>query len=289
MAHGVDASHEIFRSPLAVNPTFVDIDTPKNYSHWPDGVGLPPKLRAWKVHEKTFPEIDPGVVSNPYGFLDTPDAELISSGVNSKGPGSVALARQGNFFLWGFYGAPSVMTEEGRRCFINAICYISKFDGQPPLLRRRGWARDWALVYPGYLDQGLNDEAFIKGMFPPELYARFGKDAALYRAYYRENLEYLVAAQQGYATDEDARALGISNRSIAILDACVDRLARNEDVDRARRVLERYTDERFGADAGKWQQWLDDHRQALFFSDTSGFKFFVDPVKQAAARSAGSR
>src|SRR5262245_43580279 len=119
MAHGVDANHEIFKAPLPVNPTFEDIDTPKNYAKWPDGQNLPAKMKAWKVHTKNFPEIDPGVVANPYGFQDTPDAELISSGVNSKGPNSAALARHGNFFLWGFWGGPATMTEEAKRCFVN--------------------------------------------------------------------------------------------------------------------------------------------------------------------------
>ena len=67
-------------------------------------------LKVWKVETKSFPAIDPGLVYHPYGFEDSPDAELIASGLNSKDPHAIALARQGNFFLWGFSASPSDMT-----------------------------------------------------------------------------------------------------------------------------------------------------------------------------------
>jgi hypothetical protein len=52
-------------------------------------------MKVWKVQNKSFPEIDPGLVFDPYGFGDSPDAEAISSGLNSKGPDAVALGSSG--------------------------------------------------------------------------------------------------------------------------------------------------------------------------------------------------
>jgi hypothetical protein len=30
------------------------------------------------------------------------------------------------------------MTPEARKCFVNAVCYIKKFDGQKPIVRKEG-------------------------------------------------------------------------------------------------------------------------------------------------------
>src|SRR5262252_9350531 len=97
-------NHPIFHDPLEPKIELTEIATPETYHNWPDGRALGAKMQAWKVHDGEFPKIDVGMVSDPYGFEDTPDAEWISSGVNSKGPNSVALGRVGNFFHWGFFG-----------------------------------------------------------------------------------------------------------------------------------------------------------------------------------------
>ena len=146
-------SHEVFRKPLKVDIQFEDHAVPANYRHYPGGDKLGQTMKVWKVQTKKFPEIDPGMVSDPYGFGDSPDAEVISAGLNSKGPDSVALGRHGNFFLWGFSASPADMTPEARKCFVNAVCYIKKFDGQKPLVRKTGSGREWARVYAGYMKQ----------------------------------------------------------------------------------------------------------------------------------------
>jgi hypothetical protein len=131
-------SHEIFSKPLKVNLTFEDIPTPEYYFNLAGGKKVEKTTRVWRVQTKKFPEIDPGLVSNPNGFGDSPDSESISSGLNSKGPDSVALARDRNFFLWGFSASPRDMTPEARKCFVNAVCYIKKFDGRKPIARKAG-------------------------------------------------------------------------------------------------------------------------------------------------------
>src|SRR5262245_53006419 len=153
-AHGMRLEHPIFQGPLVPALEYVEVDTPENYGHWPDGKDLPKKLKAWKVQSgKLGFEVDYGLVSDPYGFGDSPDAEWISSGVNSKGPNSVALGRHGNLFLWGFAGDPTQMTESARRVFLNTIVYMRSFAGQAPLVKKQAQSREWALVYVDYLRQ----------------------------------------------------------------------------------------------------------------------------------------
>jgi hypothetical protein len=273
-------SHEVFQKPLKVDLRFEDHAVPDNYRHYPGGEKLGKRIKVWKVQTKKFPEIDPGLVSDPYGFSDSPDAEVISSGINSKAPDSVALGRHGNFFLWGFSASPPDMTPEARKCFVNAVCYIKKFDGQKPFVRKTQSGREWALVYAGYVKQ-LSDRAFVDNLFPlnlfpEELRRRFGKDPEKYRAYYEENLEYLTPSRNGYAVDEDVKALGLANRNVALLEKCVALLERGEQTERAARILKRYTNEKL-TDPKDWRSWLRQNRSRLFFTDTGGFKFLVAP------------
>lgn len=248
---------------------------PRHYRSHPDGKALGQTIKVWKVQTKKFPEIDPGLVSDPLGFDDSPDTEFISSGLNSKGPNSVALARQGNYFLWGFSASPSDMTPEARKLFLNAICYIRKFDGQKPLVRRQQSSRRWALIYAGYLQQ-IQDDRFLEQLFPKEVRERFGKDPEKYITFYEENLEYLHPAGVGFAADEDVKGLGLSNRKVDLLDQCIRMLEKADQPDLARRILTRYTTEDF-ADARSWRTWLEANRDRFFFTDVGGFKFLVAP------------
>ncbi len=277
MAHGVVPTHEIFHQPHKVEIRFEEMPTPEDYRHWPGGDKLGKTLKAWRVQTKKFPEIDPGLVSDPYGFADSPDAEVISGGLNSKGPDSVALGRHGNFFLWGFSAGPSDMTPEMRTCFVNTVHYIKKFDGQKPLVRRTSSGREWALVCAGYLKQ-ISDERFLTRNFPEDLRQRFGKDPEKYTAYYQENLEYLHRVGELVVVDEDVRQLGVSNRKVELLERCVGLLEKGEQPELALRVLKRYTTETF-AEAGAWRAWLDKNRGRLFFTDVGGYKFLVGPEK----------
>jgi hypothetical protein len=271
-------SHEIFHKPLKVELRWEDRSTPESYRHWPDGEKLGKTMKVWKVQAKGFPDADPGLVSDPYGFNDTPDAEAIASGINSKSPNSVALGRHGNFFLWGFSGPPSEMTPEARKCFVNAVCYIKKFDGQKPMFRKSSQDRQWALVYAGYL-KTIKDERFIEQLFAEDLRKQFGTDPEKYVKYFHENLEYLHPSTGNgrLVVDEDVKGLGVSNRKVKLLDQCVALLEKEEKTDLALRVLQRYTTETF-ADAKQWRAWLEKNRDRLFFTDTGGFKFMVTPA-----------
>lgn len=275
MAHGVVPTHEVFHKPNKVEITYEDMPTPENYRHWPGGDKLGKTMKVWRMQTKKFPEIDPGLVSDPYGFGDSPDAEVISAGQNSKGPDAVALGRHGNYFLWGFSAQPSDMTPAARQCFVNAVHYIKKFDGQKPLVRKTSSGREWAEVTAGYLKQ-ISNEKFLNQLFPEDLRQRFGKDPEKYIAYYRENREYLHRAGNHVVVDEDVKKLGLSNRKVELLDRCVAMLEKGEQKELALRVLQRYTNEKF-TEAGQWRAWLDKNGERLFFTDVGGYKFLARP------------
>ena len=274
-------THKIFNKPFKVDVKLEDKPTPEDYRHWPDGDKLGKTMPMWKVQNKRFPEIDPGLVSDPYGFDDSPDAEVISRGHNGKGPEAVAIARHGNFFLWGFSAQPSDMTPEAQKCFLNAVCYIKKFDGQKPLVAKTSPGRRWVLVHAGYM-KTVTDENFTKQLFPEELYKRFGKDADQYVRYYQENMEYLHSSGGRIEVDEDVKGLGLSNRKVELLDRCISLLEDKEKHNLALRILKRYTQESF-PEAKDWRAWLAKNRDRLFFTDTGGYKFMTAPVSVARA------
>ncbi len=307
-AHEIASGHEIFRTPLKVDLTITDAPSPPHYAALSAGQAVGKRIMLWKVQTRDFPAIDPGLVSSPFGFEDSPDAEIISSGLNEKTPGSVALGRQGNFFLWGFSASPSDMTPEARKCFINSVCYIKKFDGRRPIARKaeREFSREYALVYACSLKEFRDDEALARmfpvlrkdptrikgvreserklfeGSFARELRERLGEEPERYADWVRANYEWLRPGEENaglvqIAVDEDAKALGLSNRKPEILETCVSMLERGDRPEVALRILKRYTSEDF-AEARKWRSWLDSVRGRLYFDEVGRFKFAVAPA-----------
>jgi hypothetical protein len=266
VAHDVAVTHPIFKGPLAVMLEFEQQQKPLDYYLAPGTSAIGETMDVWKVQEKTFPEIDPGLVSSRENFSQTPDAEVISGGFNAKGPSSVAIGRHGNYFLWGFSAQPSDMTESARRVFVNAVCYIQQFDGKgaAPVNPSARPNRDSFLAdlyfmrstTDAYINKqvekfqqmvqanplsedqvkqvGNDPAAFFRGMFgsrvtqiramaryslSPEVRAECGDDPERLITYYRDNLEYLRTAGQGmFQVDDDAKKLGVSNRSPALLN-----------------------------------------------------------------------
>lgn len=281
--------HPIFQGPLEVEIELEEVDTPEGYRKYPGGDELGAKIATWKVHEGQFPDIDVGLVSDPYGFEDSPDAEWISSGVNSKGPSSMALGRQGNLFLWGFYGDPTRLTESGKRVFLNTIVYMKQFDGYTRLVdkveRSREWAHSFASFVSHYTDESGNVPSWVQKRFPPAVWERFGPDVDALTAYYRENVEYLRAVGDGFEVDADLVALEVSNRQLAFFDAVLARLEADPHDDLALRLAGRYVGKEHGTSADALKAWVGANREFLFFSDLGGFRWFVDHrARQGAQR-----
>ena len=116
---------------------------------------------------------------------------------------------------------------------------------------------------------------------------RYGTEsAAPYAAYYAEHMDYLVfdPGTNTFLADPDARALGVPNRQVAILDRALDWLQTGTPEERvlAQRALRRYTGQEL-TDPASWARMLSEVRDTLFFSDVGGFRFYSSD-EQAAAR-----
>lgn len=138
-AHHLKSEHPIFKGPFPVKLTMVVKPTPEGIFHYPSGKDVPKEIPMWRVQKEGYLEgkgYRLGLVTRGDGFLDSPDAEYISSGVNTKDLGAVAIGRHGNFLLWGFSASPDYMTDEAKQVFANAVVYMKQFKGQKPIARK---------------------------------------------------------------------------------------------------------------------------------------------------------
>ena len=293
-AQGELLNHEVFTTPLKVEPKYENWPTPPNYRMYPGGKEMPDTVKVWRVQDtgKDYGS----VVSSGAGFINAPDAEFLTLGYNvGKGPRDVGVSRQGNFLQWGYNGSPKQMTEAGKRFFINCIVYIRKFDGKLPLIRRSSNDRSIAPMYARLIPQ-INDASFIEGLFGPGIRAKFKGEPKSYAEdlakYLEANMEFIYAGSGGFEVDEDLKGLGIaSNRKLETLEKLAalrgDALKRTT-VDK---ILARYLDAKTATPATAGQ-WLADNRERIFFTDVGGYKFMAAPkgyLTPAAATSAATQ
>lgn len=275
-AHVGSFEHEVFSKPIKVNPPVETRETPDNYRRFPGGDELPDQMKIWLV-QKTDKKYG-SVVARSYGFTDSPDAEALVLGFNrGKEYGAVGIGRHGNFLQWGYWAPPSKMTEDGKKLFINCICYIHKFNGKAQLVRRTNSQRMNALRLADVINRISGDQhEFFVGTFPPELEEKYGKDPAGLVRYYKENLEFIYRDDQ-FQVDEELKSLGLeSNRKIETLEKLIALLKDDSKANTPRLLLNRYTNQSF-QNPDQWQSWFDNNKDRIYFTDVGGYKFLVIP------------
>lgn len=132
-ALNIREEHPIFHQPFDVKITLENRRTPDDFYLYSQDWVLPREIPMWRVQHDSSRI---GMVSGWYGVEEGKDAEIISGGHCMKAYENMAIGRHGNFLLWGFGAAPDGMTQEAQAVFANAVCYISRFGGQKPVVRR---------------------------------------------------------------------------------------------------------------------------------------------------------
>lgn len=233
----------------------------------------------------------PGQVTAGFGFLDSPDCEILAGGFNEKTIAHFSIARQGRFLHWGFSGSPDQYTEEGRRLLANCLRYLAGFADDPVRTSRTSDPRvilRFLLGLEGWRGIGLPAEMrtpmaqrFLQGLFAmPVPAAAFGERAERL-AWFDANAAFLRNDGAGWYLDEDAQALGLAIDDPALLEACLA----NPD-ERAGRVWQRYTG-RTAEDLQRERAWLSHHRKHLYFTDWGGYRWVsllepAQPIPPAA-------
>ena len=281
-AHALRKDHAVFQGPLEVKLELAPVPTPEAYKKHVDGKGLGDELQTWKVQSgKVTKEIDYGFVAPAWGFEDSPDAEILAFGAGCGNPRAVSMARHGNFFLWGFGGDPAQMTEAARRVFVNAICWMKKFDGKRPLVKPEAQARETVFHLIERLRDADGDEelAAAKRRFPDDVREKTKTDPDRLEAYYTEGYERICPVggeTGGFRVDPDLDELGkVSNRKFEFWDAVLARLSKDPQDKLALKLAGRYLPDR-QRDAGELKSWVDENRKLAFFTDVGGFRWMID-------------
>lgn len=140
-AFNLRRDNAIFKGPYPVKITLKDQPTPDGALEFAKMMGdkVPATTPMWTVHNHDYgntPGYKVGMVSREWGYLDSPDAEVISGGQCAKSYDAIAIGRHANFMTWGFAGSPADMTEEAKPVFANAVIYMSKFKGHRVIARK---------------------------------------------------------------------------------------------------------------------------------------------------------
>src|SRR5262249_11483500 len=129
-------------------------------------------------------------------------------------------------------------------------------------------------------------QEYVKWFSTDELYkALRGKSRDELGEWFRENRPWIRAGAEGtLMLDEEARDFGTSAADPAFFDKAIRALVDTGDRgDLARKLLGRYAPEGPGEESSrdKWIAWHAENRAYLFFSDTGGYRWYVDPLAKA--------
>lgn len=193
-----------------------------------------------------------------------------------KENGAVGVGRHANVLQWGFSAPPSRMTDAGRDFFVNCICYIARFDGKLPLIRRQSSDRFSGVRLIKGAVQNPNDQFYAR-LFPDDLMKKFRGDPDGMFNHYMRRYELIYRENGAYAIDTELQSLGIeSNRKPQTLQTLIALLRDEEKSALARKLLRRYCAETFET-PDQWQAWFTKNHDRIYFTDVGGYKFLVVP------------
>lgn len=109
-----------------------------------------------------------------------------------------------------------------------------------------------------------------------ELFSRFGTDLNAYKNYYDENMPYFYSDDKGkLSIDEDLRSLKIKKGDTRLLDVAIKMWESGRDVEKAKRLLDRYTLATF-TKPEEWRAWYNQNKTRFFFTESGGYKYLIN-------------
>ncbi len=283
--------HQIFNSPHKVDRSrSTSIPTP---SAWKREVAEQ-EVSVLPIVSDTEKSYHDGWCVYTYEHTQAPELEIICGGINAKTPKASAIWRQGFLMHFGFEPAPDQLNENGQALLVNSICYIAKYGNDRPLVRTpstfysrvRKYDRD---VIGRLVENTSRELGVYLGLYlTVEAKSQVEEmDRDTLAAWFAENRGFLRANDEGkYSIDTQAKQFGLAVDTHEFVQTAI--LATAQDFERAemaRDLLERYLHigPKDAADSAAWQQWYADNKDYLFFSDTGGFCWLIDPLAKRKA------
>jgi hypothetical protein len=236
---------------------------------------------------------DSGWCTYVYEHAQAPELEVCCGGINSKTPKAGAVWRQGNLLHFGFEQSPAEMNETGQSLLVNAIAYISRFTDDRPIIQTpspfapQGYRIPDRDVIDRLAKSKTRDlKEYLKYYSSDELFKELkGKSREELGAWFHENRPWIRAGEKGgLMLDEEARDFGTGPADPAFFDKAIGALGDPGDrAELAGKLLGRYAPDgpREESSRGEWTAWHAEHRPYLFFSDTGGYRWYVDPLARA--------
>lgn len=301
--HGVALDHAIFNTPNAVSfPVAATRQRgPNQEGHtsplYPKGMGPTYGVVDFEVDPPDG--WNPTLVSHEGFFTDVPGFESLVEGQSSKMLGSLALARQGTYFYWGYSIDPRRLTAPAEDTLENVVRYMATKRGErtTPFVcktRRSLWVYLALNLESGYL-RGI-EEHFPGSVLEGSRQGYEPTPAGL-EAWLEENLPYVFSgkseAHRGeryktiYEVDFDAKALRTPNAERASLERWVHLAASGDgpEAGRATVLLGRYVHPDVAPET--WAEapaWYATWRDRLVFVESAGFWWMEDPTQPAQPR-----
>lgn len=273
-----NAAHPAF---AGLADAMVDKDPPPNFAHYGAILDVPERVATLRILRDATGV--PGQATAGFGFLDSPECEIIAGGFNDKSQAHFAIARQGRFLHWGFAGSPSQYTDAGRALLTNCLDYLCGFAHDPIRQSRTASPRTilrMLLGLNGWRGAGLPAEIaalmqqqYLQQLFGGDVPAESFGEQAQRLAWLDGAAAYLRHDGCHWRADDDARAMGFAIDDLALLDACLE----TADA-RAARLWQRYTGRLF-EDVEAEALWLSRHRPHLYFTEWGGYRWVsqLDP------------
>ncbi len=278
--------HELFHKPLPIDiKKTTTVETPDAFK---DEIKAA-KIEVLPLAHNAKAKLSPGWCTYTYEHDGAPELEVICGGINSKTPKAGAIWRQGNLLHFGFDLSPAEMNETGRVLLVNAVAYASRFPDDRPIVRTPCvFVQGKRLVDRDYLARRLRqskpDLSSLSYFFAKEDFEKHLKDKSVdeVAAWYRPERDYLHADADGKLTvDAEARSFGVAPAGPEFLSKASAALG-GAKAAQARRLLVRYVPDGPGekGSATDWATWVEKNCAYLFFSDTGGFRWYLDPLAQ---------
>lgn len=272
-ANNIKEAHPIFHTPIEVKMPYQYIPTLKNFKKYYSGVNLPDSIKGWIVQTEDQEDKKGywiGQIMVGMGFDDSPDCEYIAGGNSIKDITGMSLGRAANIFHWGFSASPDFMTPSAKEVFVNTVHYMAQFNGKKTLVEYKAFSRLEIDESCYRKSKQLLDHKLIGTKLPLTMDSTLAYFTSNYPYFYAEDMNTLKPL-----VDEDAKALGISNKDVRILEHCIKLLESRKDTARATRILKRYTEFSFSSAKG-WRTWFNKYKDKLFFTELGGYKFMID-------------
>lgn len=303
--HGLAYDHPVFNYPYAVSFKKVKTEREKQYENltsplYPEGMGETYDVVNFEKVKPADGRWNPTLVSSEGFFRDIPGLESIAEGCSGKRLGSLSLARQGNYFYWGYSIDPELLTDGAKRAFINALYYMHSKRGSLTVkyvCKTRETLHNYVYLNEAKdYKRGFNEH--IYGMVLEDSLKDYEESAEGLKQWLAKHGDYLYSGRgerhQGtgkyerygmrFEIDRDAEKLQTPNHDIQSLEKWIELASSddNEAQDTALRCLNRYVHSSIApkVDEGQpvdWKQWYSQYKDRIVFIESTGFWWQTDP------------